>query len=186
MASHPIEREFGRFRDYLLLLARQQVPAIAAGTFDLSGVVQQTLAEAWRHWKTLQEDGAGARRAWLRTALCNNLTDELRRIKAEKRDFRKERSLADALDLSARRLESWLVAEESTPSGRAVKDEDLLRLAAGLARLSDDQRQTVELHHLQGCSLGEIADRLQRSKESVAGLLYRGMKNLRAALKEAQ
>jgi RNA polymerase sigma-70 factor (ECF subfamily) len=45
--------------------------------------------------------------------------------------------------------------------------------------MSDDQRQAVELHHLKGQPLAEVSRRMGRSKASVAGLLRRGLKELR-------
>ena len=48
--------------------------------------------------------------------------------------------------------------------------------------MPEDQRQAVELHHLNGCSVAEVGDRLGRSKASVAGLLRRGLKALREHL----
>ena len=58
----------------------------------------------------------------------------------------------------------------------------MLELAAALARLPEDQRTAVELHHLEGYSLVEVGRRMRRSKEAVAGLLFRGLKRLRELL----
>jgi RNA polymerase sigma-70 factor (ECF subfamily) len=55
-------------------------------------------------------------------------------------------------------------------------------LAQALLRLPDDQRQAVELHHLQGLSLADAGQHLGRSREAVAGLVFRGLKNLRMLL----
>ncbi len=44
----------------------------------------------------------------------------------------------------------------------------------------------VELHHLAGLSVSEIAERMNRSKASVAGLLRRGLSGLRESLKEKE
>jgi RNA polymerase sigma-70 factor (ECF subfamily) len=55
----------------------------------------------------------------------------------------------------------------------------LLRLAQALAELPDDQRAAVELKHLKGYSLEEVARQLGRTKASVAGLLFRGLRRLR-------
>ena len=95
-----------------------------------------------------------------------------------------ERSLEQALEASSARLEAWLAREESTPGRGAVLREQLSRLAEALLRLPDDQRQAVELHHLQGLTLAEIGRCLGRSREAVAGLVFRGLKTLRALLIE--
>ncbi len=60
------------------------------------------------------------------------------------------------------------------------RDEELTRLADALAELPDDQRCAVEMHHLEGLSFAEIAARLGKSKTSVAGLVFRGVRALRA------
>jgi RNA polymerase sigma-70 factor (ECF subfamily) len=50
--------------------------------------------------------------------------------------------------------------------------------------LPDSQRRVIELHHLGGQSLAEVAQALATTKAAVAGLLHRGLKNLRARLGE--
>ena len=93
-----------------------------------------------------------------------------------------EQSLERALEASSARLEAWLAREESTPGRKAVHGEQLARLAEALLRLPEDQRRAVELHHLQGLPLADVGRRLGRSREAVAGLVFRGLKTLRALL----
>lgn len=52
--------------------------------------------------------------------------------------------------------------------------------------LTDDQRQAVVLHHLQGLSAADIAAQLGRTEVAVAGLLRRGLKKLRVLLQAAE
>ena len=120
--------------------------------------------------------------AWLRRILRNNLADELRKRGARKRDAGRERSLDAALDESASRLEGWLAADQSSPSQQAIRHEQWLRLAEAIAGLPEGQRRAVELHHLQGRPLAEIAGELGVSKSAVAGLLHRGVEALRRRL----
>ena len=89
--------------------------------------------------------------------------------------------MAASLDGSSGQLEA-LAAQHSSPSERAVRDENMLRLAAALLKLPEDQRKAVELKHLQGLSVAEIAGLLERGETAVGGLLRRGMTRLRDLL----
>jgi RNA polymerase sigma-70 factor (ECF subfamily) len=168
-----------RFRGYLLLLAQQNWDSRLQAQYDPSDVVQQTLLEAHEKWQQFRGSGEAELAAWLRTVLAHNLADVYRRLGRGKRDPGLERSLELALEESSSRLEKCLAADQSSPSEQAAKRELLLRMADGLSRLSPAQREAVTLHHLQGLSLAELAERLKRSEASVAGLLRRGLKKLR-------
>jgi RNA polymerase sigma-70 factor (ECF subfamily) len=171
------------FREYLRLLARLQLRAQLAGKVDLSGVVQQTLLEAYQAGDAFPTEVA-QQAAWLRRALANNLTDTIRKLGSRGKQRVREESLEQALEASSARLEAWLAREESTPAHKAIHGEQLSRIAEALLRLPDDQRQAIELHHLQGLSLAEVGRCLGRSREAVAGLVFRGLKTLRALLIE--
>jgi RNA polymerase sigma-70 factor (ECF subfamily) len=183
LAGGDLGRHLDGFREYLRLLARLQLRANLAGKIDLSGVVQQTLLEAYQAGDSFPPDAA-QQAAWLRRALANNLTDEIRRLGSRGKERVEEQSLEQALEASSARLEAWLAREESTPGRRAVHREQLSRLAKALLQLPEDQRVAVELHHLQGLSLADVGRRLGRSREAVAGLVFRGLKNLRMLLTE--
>ena len=171
-----------RYRKYLALLARLQLDRRLQGKVDLSGVVQQTLLEAYRmlprfHAKT-QQDMA----AWLRRILANNLADEVRKLGTAKRNARRERSLEAALEESSARLGAWLAAEQSTPSQQAQREEQALRVADALASLPDAQREALELQHWHGWSVAQIAEHMGKSRSAVAGLIKRGLEQLRRTM----
>jgi len=172
------DQELERYRDYLALLARMHVAAGLRVKMDLSGVVQMTLLEAHQAYGQLRGQSEAQRAAWLRRILVNNLADATRRLGAAKRDLRRERSLEE----SSAQLEAFLQAQQSSPSQRAVREEELQHLAQALAALPENQRKAVELHHLQGWSLKDVAVELGSSKAAVAGLLHRGLQNLRGHL----
>ncbi len=178
--DHPLEE----YREYLYLLARLESDQRFQGKLDLSGVVQQTLLEAHQGLAEFRGQREGQRAAWLRRILANNLTDEMRRLVAASRDVTREQSLEAALDDSSCRLQACLAADESSPSCKVMREEQLLRMADALTRLPEDQRRAVELHHLKGQPLAQVAADMGRSKGAVASLVFRGLENLRAMLQE--
>ena len=175
-----------RYRAYLRLLARLHLDPRLRGKLDPSDVVQQTLLQAHQARGQFRGRSDGELAAWLRQILARNLAHAVRDLGREKRDVGRERSLEQALDASSSRLEAWLAAEQSSPSQRAERNEQLLRLAEALAELPEAQREAVVLHYWQGRSLAEIGDQLGRTPAAVAGLLHRGLKQLHGLLQEPE
>jgi RNA polymerase sigma-70 factor (ECF subfamily) len=176
------DRELTKFRDYLALLVRLHLDRRLQGKLDLSGVVQQTLLEAYQSLPQLQDRSQAEKAAWLRRALANNLADEVRKLTTGKRNVAQERSLQEAMEESSARLQGWLAAEQSSPADSLLKLEQSLQLANALARLPENQRLAVELRHLKGLSVAAVAGELECSKPAVIGLLNRGVKKLRELL----
>jgi RNA polymerase sigma-70 factor, ECF subfamily len=177
VAARPAEQ----YRDYLHLLARLQLDPRLRGKLDPSDVVQQTLAKAHQAQEQFRGRSEGEQVAWLRRILANTLIDAARKFH---REVDREEPLEQRLHDSSARLEAWLAAEQSSPSEGAARQEQLVRLAGALARLPDDQRVAVEMHHLRERPVADIAAELGRSEASVAGLLRRGLKRLRELLQE--
>jgi RNA polymerase sigma-70 factor (ECF subfamily) len=173
-----------RYRDYLHLLSRVGLDARLRAVADSSDIVQQTLLRAHERIGQFQGSSESELLAWLRAILARQLADLARR--AGQVQWKKRQSLEAALEQSSARLASWLADEQPSPGEQAQRREQLLRLAEALARLPEDQRTAVELHHLEGCSVPEVGRRMGRSAGSVAGLLHRGLKALRAHLADSE
>jgi RNA polymerase sigma-70 factor (ECF subfamily) len=181
LENAPLER----YRGYLRLLAGLRLDRRLRGKLDPSDLVQQTLLKAHQAAGQLRAlDDEGKRAAWLRQILANTMADEVRRFSRSKRDAEMERSLVASLDESSVRLEAWLAEDRSSPSQQAMRHEQLVRLAEALARMPEDQRRSIELHHLRGCSLADVGQQMGRSRAAVAGLLRRGLRTLRERLAE--
>ncbi|HEX3449575.1 MAG TPA: sigma-70 family RNA polymerase sigma factor [Isosphaeraceae bacterium] len=171
-----------RFRMYLRVLAELQLGRGPDVRIDPSDIVQQTLLDAHRDRDHFRGRTESEMAAWLRRLLSCNLTDAARAIGRAKRDVGRECSFEAAVDASSARLESWLAAQQSSPSERAERNEAILRLLDALALLPEANRQALLLRHCQGLSLAEISARLGRTPPAVAGLLKRGLAELRSLL----
>jgi RNA polymerase sigma-70 factor (ECF subfamily) len=175
-----------RFRAYLRLLARMQLGPRLQGKLDPSDLVQQTLLQALQAIDRFRGRSDAELAAWLRQILAHKLTNAARELGRAKRDVGRECSLEAALEQSSARLEAWLVAEQSSPSQQAQRKEQVLRLAEALGSLPEAQREALTLHYLQGWSLEEVGRQLGRSPAAVAGLIKRGLKQLRLLLPESE
>ena len=180
--GHASNLELEGFRNYLELLARARLDPRLRGKLDPADLVQQTLLRAVAAQERFRGDNARCA-AWLRTILAHVMIDAVRKF-GRPGGGERERSLEAALEHSSARLEEFLAADLTSPSGRAERNERLLRLADALARLPEDQRRAVELRHLQGLPLAETALRMGRSVDAVVGLIHRGLRALRRDLEE--
>jgi RNA polymerase sigma-70 factor, ECF subfamily len=173
-----------RFRAYLRLLARLHLDPRLRGKLDPSDMVQQTLLDAFKALGEFRGRSDAELSTWLRRILARNLAMAVRDFARGKRDIGREKALESALANSSARLEKWLAAEQSSPSQRVERNEEALRLAGALEQLPEAQREALVLQHWQGWSLAEIGRHLDRSPEAVAGLIKRGLKQLRQLLQE--
>ncbi len=168
-----------RFRPYLRLMAETQLGRWGRNRIDPSDVVQQTLLDAHKDRDRFRGQTEAESLAWLRRLLACNLADVVRAQGRAKRDLARDRSLEEALGDSSARLEQWLAADQSTPSERAERNEAVVGLAAALDQLPEPNRQAIVMRHFQGLSLSEISESLGRTPQAVAGLLKRGLAELR-------
>lgn len=177
-------RELEKLRPLLVLLARQNVNPRLWKDVDPSGVVQETFLEALGNRGQFEGNGSIVLEGWVRRILLHNLYDAVRRVHRGKRNVDREVPIDAAIEESTSRL-GWQIAVTTlSPSEIAMKKEATLALAAALEFLEPAQRETLELHHLQGRSLSESALLLGKSESAVAALLHRGLKKLRELMKK--
>ena len=170
-----------QFRPYLRLLAGVHLDPRLRGRLDPSDVVQQTLLQAVEKLDQFRGGSEAELAGWLRQILANKLADAVRELGRRVQEC----SLKAALDQSSAQLEAWLVAEQSSPSQQAERNEQVLRLTAALSALPQAQREALTLHHLHHWTLEEVSRHLGRTPAAVAGLIKRGLKGLRKQLQES-
>ena len=171
------------FRKYLRVLADLHLDRRLRGKLDPSDIVQQAMLRAHSALPDLRQREPEVLTAWLRRILASTLADAVKHFARDKRDVDLERSLQAELDRSASGFAAWLAADQTSPSGRAERNEELLRMVEALAELPNLMREVVVLKHCQGWTLPQIADRIGRSVPAVASLLRRGLEELRKRLK---
>lgn len=176
-------RRLEEYRSLLQWLARRiELDPRLQRRFDSSDLVQESLLKAQANWEQLQEMLPAQRIQWLQTTLNNVLIDEVRKASAQKRDYRMEQSLHAVAEESSARLEAFLADKQPTPGSQLQREELLLQLANAMNELPDGQRDAILLRDMHGMSIADIAQRLERTEKSVAGLLLRGRQNLRETL----
>jgi RNA polymerase sigma-70 factor, ECF subfamily len=174
-----------QYRNYLTLIARAHLSPRLRDPVDVSGIVQQTFLEAHRQMAHFRGGTAEQMAAWLRQILAHNLADALRGLGAAKRDLARQRSLEDEMARSSVRHGGMLAADGSSPSAGLRREERAVQLADALATLPEAQREALILQYWHGHPLADIAARLDRTPAAVAGLLKRGLKQLRSLLNES-
>jgi RNA polymerase sigma-70 factor (ECF subfamily) len=177
-------RSLEAYREYLRLLVRLQLGPRLRSKVDDSDIVQQAILQAHQARGLFRGTTEDEWLAWLRAILANALAAAARRFDTQARDVGRERSLEAELELSSSRLECLLAADQTSPSERAVRGEERLRVARALADLPEDQRRVLELHYLKGLAVSDVAAQTGRTRPAVAGLLFRGLKRLRVLLRD--
>ena len=168
-----------RYRPYLRILALRYLDSGVRQRVDPSDVIQQTCLDIHRDIGGFRGEHEAEWIGWVRRILENNVNQVIRRhIQAQKRSVRKEVKI-DNSSAGHRIQRAGPVSNESSPSQRVMRGEQAVRLAMLLGRLPEDQREALRLRYLEGKTLQQIAESITRSEMAVAGLLKRGLRNLR-------
>lgn len=160
-------------REQLKRLADKELGEKFSARVDASDVVQQTFLSVCRNLENFSGESPQEFMAWIYQIHKHNLQDVVRQhAVAEKQNLNKEQKLNED--------EASDHKEHSTPSQKAMRLEDNDRLSELMARLPTDQSEALRLRYLEGKTLLEISNHFDRSTQSVASLLKRGLENLRA------
>ena len=168
-----------RYRSFLIYLARRSLPELGPAAHKVSGsdIVQDVLLRAYEALPQFRGSTREELMAWLRKILENQLYDVARHFGRQKRDAGLEESIRATVSDSVHRIEK-LAGKLTSPSRDFERKERALRLAEALETLPEDQKTAVELHHLEEYSVTETAEKMNRTRASVAGLLRRGFGEL--------
>jgi RNA polymerase sigma-70 factor, ECF subfamily len=168
-------------RDYLLLVANQELDVDLRAKGGASDLVQQTFLEAQRDFGAFQGSSEEELLGWLRRLLVHNLADFTRRYRGTGKR-RAEREVMLEADSSDAAPADALAADTPSPSGRAVAREEDEGLERALARLPEDYRQVILLRYQEEHSFDEIGELMGRSANAARKLWLRAVERLRHEL----
>jgi RNA polymerase sigma-70 factor, ECF subfamily len=131
---------------------------------DLTGQVFLKMLEAIRNRKAWHSSFSG----WLYRIAHNVVIDHYRQ-----RDHQPQVSLDD---------EPALPALDDNPAAATELKLDIERLRAAIARLTDEQAEVISLRFLEGYSISEVAEMMNKSEGSIKALQYRAVATLRQLL----
>jgi RNA polymerase sigma-70 factor, ECF subfamily len=183
-AAEALDKLMEFSRQYLLLIANDELPTDLQAKAGASDLVQQTQMEAAQAFEQFNGHTVAELLAWLRQILLHNVGDLKRRYTgADKRLALRERSLDAAA--SSRDLTEEFVEDFSSPSSHLRRTEQTERVAAAIAQLPADYRQVILWRHRENCSFEEISERLGRSVGAARKLWARAVRELQERLKAA-
>jgi RNA polymerase sigma-70 factor (ECF subfamily) len=170
-------------RQYLLLVAEQDLDPALRAKGGASDLVQQTFLEAQGDFARFRGDSEGELLAWLRHLLRNNLIDFTRQYRATaKRGVDREVPLAD--DDASRGSDPVVPADTPSPSGHAMARERDDSLRAAMDRLPEDYREILRLRYDDGLGFDDIAARMGRTPEAARKLWARAVARLQQEMDE--
>ncbi len=171
------------YRPYLRILARRHLDPVMSARVDPSDLVQQTCFEACRDLPKFRGQREAELIAWLRRILENNARNSVEvHIRAQKRSVHREKRVDPAPGDEQKSPVDHAATTESSPSRRAMRGEQAVRLAHEIESLPEDQSEAIRLRHIEGWTLRQLAAHFQRSESAVAGLIKRGLRSLRRRL----
>ncbi len=166
------------YRAYLTVLAQRYMDNRLKSRMDAGDVVQITFMEAQRDLGSFRGHHIEELLGWLRHILRNNVSSaHQRHLTTQKRSAKREVSNSPTDSRPA--LTDLAPSELTSPSQRMMRDEAAVYLANCLEEIPDTQREALRLRYVEGCSLKEIAAKMEKSEMAVAGLLKRGLQALR-------
>ncbi len=149
------DRLFARYEAQLRRFVELRLDPKLRPRVDPADVVQEAYLEATRRLEAFLDDPPMPFKLWLRQITLDRLLMMRRRhVGAARRSVNREATLPDG---SSCALARQLLAADSTPSGRAGREELARRVRDAVARLAEADREIILMRTFEGLSFEEIA-----------------------------
>ena len=140
---------------------RPRIPVPLRATVDVEDILQVTFIHVFRDLSDFREGDAAAFYGWLRSIADARLADAIRTATRQKRGGGRKRVEAGAASTSRSFLDllELLSDDKRSPSRSAATHEAVGALQVALAGIPDDQREAIQLRHIENLTLEEVAER---------------------------
>jgi RNA polymerase sigma-70 factor, ECF subfamily len=174
-----LQRLLMRHHRRLTATVSAKLPDDLRGVLAAEDVVQETYIAAFREVRGFRPAGGGAFFAWLRTIADHKRVDAVRVLRALKRGGdRQARALHGCGETSVISLLRLAAAHGRTPSQSVALSELAGRMRVAVEQLSERHAEVIRLRYLEGLSVREAAERMQRSEGAVMMLCGRALRKL--------
>ena len=163
-----------RFRGYLNRMVAARLDRRLAPRVDPSDIVQETLADAAKRMDDYLRERPLPFFGWLRYLAKERVIDAHRRhIVSQRRSIGREIPTPELSDASTGVLAGKLIAHDTSPSNRMMRQERGNQVRAALASLPSRDREVLVMRHLEQLSTAEIAEALGISVGAVESRVVR-------------
>ena len=171
------------FDDELRNYIASRVARTDGHAISVDDLFQESLMDAFRGIDGFTSDTASGFRAWLHAIADNRFVSTIRVIRSQKRggNFQLQ-AIPDEFDSTSRILENLFQDSDQAPSEKVERSETIEAIHLNLANLPDDQQRAIRARYIDGLSLEETAQSMNRSCGAVRGLLHRAKLSLKLAM----
>ena len=165
------------YRPFLLQIANNELDPRLKSKVGSSDVVQQSMLDAGASLTQFVGEAPAAFQAWLRRILLNNLANQNRYYRTDKRNVGREVQLSGT-DSKAAQIDE-LLADGLSKSDDLARREELSVVAQILSKMSDDHRLVIQMRNQENRTFAEIGNALGRSTEAARKLWARAIEVLK-------
>jgi len=173
-----LSRAFERHRRRLAVLIHYKLSPQTRDFCEVEDLVQETCLRAFRDIGNFTYRSPGSFLRWLSAIADHAIVDRARY------QSRERRAGEEVPFRSASNPRGPEPADSRTPSRLFAQQEAVERLLKRMDALPEDYRQVLILAKIEGLSTAEMAERLGKSREAVALLVYRALRRFRALCQE--
>jgi RNA polymerase sigma-70 factor (ECF subfamily) len=167
-----LSRAFEQYRRRLALLIHFKLDPRESA--DAQDVLQETYLRAFRALDGFDYQSPGSFLRWLSSIADSVIVDRVRYRNRERRAGQEVAFRSESNPLGPE------PADTRTPSRLFAQEEAMQRLLGRLAALPPHYRDAILMAKIEGLTTAEMAERLGKSRDEVAQLVFRAVKRFRA------